>query len=223
MVKNKVRKNNAKNCEIILDQLAKEYPSAKSELDFTTPFECLIATMLSAQCTDQRVNMVTKELFAKYKNPKDYLNTNAGQLEKLIKSCNYYKTKSKHIIEACKILVEKHDGTVPNSRDTLMELPGVGRKTANVVLSNAFGLPAIAVDTHVFRVSNRIGIIEAKDPLKAEEQLMQVIKKNRWSDAHHWLILHGRRVCKARKPSCEKCIVSEWCVYYQKINDGGAQ
>ncbi|RQD69714.1 MAG: endonuclease III [Tindallia sp. MSAO_Bac2] len=201
--------------EKILDKLSEAYPSPRSELDFTNPLECLIATMLSAQCTDQRVNLVTKDLFDEFKSPEDYLVLDNHELEERIKSCNYYKTKSKHILETCKILHLKYNGEVPNTRSGLMELPGVGRKTANVVLSNAFGTPAIAVDTHVFRVANRLGIVKAENVTETEKQLMDAIPEEKWSDAHHWLILHGRRICKARKPLCEKCSVTNWCKYFK--------
>ncbi len=206
----------------VLCKLSQTYPAAKSELDFVNPLECLIATILSAQCTDQRVNMVTKDLFAEFKRPEDYLTLTSQEMEEKIKSCNYYKNKSKHIIKTCQMLLEKHNGQVPDNREALMDLPGVGRKTANVVLSNAFGKPAIAVDTHVNRVSNRLGLAKAEDPLETERQLMEVIPKKDWSDAHHWLILHGRRICKARKPSCKECELTEWCQYYQAFLKGDA-
>ena len=202
----------------VLHTLSQTYPAAKSELNFMNPLECLIATILSAQCTDQRVNMVTKDLFAECKKAEDYVTLTNQEMEEKIKSCNYYKNKSKHIIKSCQILLDKHEGQVPDNREALMELPGVGRKTANVVLSNAFGKPAIAVDTHVNRVSNRLGLAKSEDPLQTERQLMEVIPQKQWSDAHHWLILHGRRICKARKPSCEECNLTKWCRYYQAFS-----
>lgn len=195
----------------IRDILFHTYPSAESELNFTNPFECLIATMLSAQCTDQRVNLITVELFKETKGPADVVKLTETALQEKIKSCNYYKTKSKHIIQTCHILLMNHEGQVPSDRDSLMQLPGVGRKTANVVLSNVFGVPALAVDTHVFRVSNRLGLVKAKNPLQTEEQLMKVIPEHEWSSAHHWLILHGRRVCHARNPACEICPINHLC------------
>lgn len=206
--------------KMILQILSQTYPSAESELNFRNPMECLIATILSAQCTDKRVNMVTKELFTEFKRPEDYVGLKYEELEEKIKSCNYYKNKSKHIIHTCQILIDKYDGQVPDELEALMALPGVGRKTANVVLSNAFGKPAIAVDTHVNRVSNRLGLAKAQDPIETEKQLMKVIPESSWSEAHHWLILHGRRVCKARKPSCGECVLEEWCQYYQEFLKG---
>ncbi len=192
------------------------YPDAKSELDFSNPFELLIAVILSAQCTDKRVNQVTSKLFKVFKTPADFLQLSVEALGEWIRSCGFYNTKSKNILETCRILVEEYNGEIPTDRDQLMQLPGVGRKTANVVVSNVFGEPAIAVDTHVFRVSNRIGLAAADNVNKTEEQLMKRIPKEQWSDAHHWIILHGRRVCKARKPLCPQCPLTEYCLYYKK-------
>ena len=191
--------------------LANTYPSAESELDFTNPFECLIATMLSAQCTDQRVNIITAELFKEARGPEDVIRWTEAELQEKIKSCNYYKTKSKHILATCHRLLSDFQGQVPSDRTSLMQLPGVGRKTANVVLSNAFGVPALAVDTHVFRVANRLGLVTSKNPEETEFQLMDVIPENEWSAAHHWLILHGRRVCHARNPGCHRCSLNHLC------------
>ncbi|HLR35990.1 MAG TPA: endonuclease III, partial [Tissierellales bacterium] len=173
-----------------------------------------IATILSAQCTDVRVNKITKDLFKKYKKPEDYLELTQEELGELIRSCGFYKNKSKHILGTCKILVEEYGGKVPDTREELMKLPGVGRKTANVVLSNAFSVDAIAVDTHVFRVSNRIGLANSDNVLETEKDLMKNIDKKLWSKAHHWLILHGRRICKARRPLCEDCPLTDYCLYY---------
>ncbi|RKD29080.1 endonuclease III [Thermohalobacter berrensis] len=199
----------------VLDILKKLYPNPKSELNYSNPFELLIATILAAQCTDKRVNMITKDLFKKYKKPEDYLELSEEELGKKIKSCGFYRNKSKNILKTCKILVEKYGGKVPNSREELMKLPGVGRKTANVVISNAFNQDAIAVDTHVFRVSNRIGLANSNDVFDTEKDLMNNIPKKDWSDAHHWLIFHGRRVCKARRPKCEECPLTKYCLYYK--------
>ena len=195
----------------MLDILSKTYPSAESELNFTNPFECLIATMLSAQCTDLRVNIITEQLFKEIQKPSDVVSLAEEALQNKIRSCNYYKTKSKNIMSTCQMLMDKYDGHVPPDRELLMALPGVGRKTANVVLSNAFGVPAIAVDTHVKRVANRLGIASATDPLETEKQLMHVIPRERWSAAHHWLILHGRRICRARTPLCMTCPLNHLC------------
>lgn len=191
--------------------LSRTYPAAESELNFANPFECLIATMLSAQCTDQRVNLITEKLFQEVKGPEDVIALSEAELQHKLKSCNYYKTKSRHILQSCHQLLEQYQGQVPGNREALMALPGVGRKTANVVLSNSFGVPALAVDTHVLRVSNRLGLVQAKDPDETERQLMRVIPEEEWSAAHHWLILHGRRVCHARNPLCTECPLNHLC------------
>lgn len=206
---------NKEEIKIVLDKLQSLYPDARAELDFTNPFELLIATILSAQCTDVRVNIVTKELFKLVKTPKDVLELGVEELAKVIKTCGLYKSKSTNIIKACQILDDKYKGIVPNSIDDLQDLPGVGRKTANVVASNAFDVPAIAVDTHVFRVSNRLGLANHKDVLGTEKQLMKKIPRELWTKAHHMIIYHGRRLCKARKPLCEECIINTECLYYK--------
>ncbi len=200
----------------VIDRLYSTYPEAKAELNFTTPFELLIATILSAQCTDIRVNIVTEKLFKKVKTPQDYLKLGEGELSKYIKTCGLYQSKSKNIIKACKMLVDDYNGEVPKELDELIKLAGVGRKTANVVRSNAFGQPAIAVDTHVFRVSNRIGLVKETNVEQTELALMKVIPKNLWTKMHHVLIFHGRRCCSARKPKCDICIINDLCLY--KIN-----
>lgn len=197
----------------ILRLLEKHYSDATTELKYKNPFELLIATILAAQCTDRQVNKVTPELFRKYSSPAEMAVLKPEELEKEIYSCGFYKTKSRNIIETCKILLSKYGGEVPRDMKSLTSLPGVGRKTANVVLSNAFGEDAIAVDTHVFRVSNRLGLANAKDVFKTEQQLMKNIPKNKWSKAHHWLIYHGRRVCNAKKPDCENCFLQHLCKY----------
>ena len=198
----------------ILDDLDSLYPDAKAGLDFTTPFELLIATILSAQCTDVRVNKVTAVLFKEHNTPKSILDLGIDGLTKYIKSCGLYKTKSKNIINTCNVLYHDYDSKVPDNIEELMKLPGVGRKTANVVVSNAFDTPAIAVDTHVFRVTNRIGIVNEKDVLSTEKALMRVIPKERWSKSHHLFIWHGRNLCKARNPKCEECILNDRCKFY---------
>lgn len=198
----------------ILDDLDSLYPNAKAGLDFNTPFELLIATILSAQCTDVRVNKVTAVLFKEHNTPKTILDLGVDGLSKYIKSCGLYKTKSKNIINTCNILYHDYDSIVPDNIEELMKLPGVGRKTANVVVSNAFDTPAIAVDTHVFRVTNRIGIINEKDVLSTEIALMKEIPKERWSKSHHLFIWHGRNLCKARNPKCEECILNDRCKFY---------
>ena len=198
----------------VIDILDRLYPDARAELDFSNPFELLIATILSAQCTDVRVNKVTKELFTELRSPKDYIRLGEEELEKRIRSCGLSNGKSKNIIGACGIIEEKYRGNVPKTIQELMELPGVGKKTANVVASNAFGIPAIAVDTHVFRVSNRIGLAASATVEKTEEDLMKSIPKYKWTKAHHQLIFHGRRICKARNPLCEECPIRKNCLYY---------
>lgn len=194
--------------------LAETYPDAKPQLEFSNAFELLIATMLSAQCTDKQVNKCTAELFQRYGTPEAFAALAPEELEPHIKGCGLFKTKAKNIVATCKILTEEYGGRVPEDRDLLTALPGVGRKTANVVVSNAFGADAIAVDTHVFRVSNRIGLAEAKDVLNTEKQLMENIPKEKWSQAHHWIIYHGRQVCTARNPKCESCTIKERCRDY---------
>jgi len=198
----------------ILKLLEKHYYGAKTELKYHNPFQLLIATILSAQCTDKQVNKVTPALFAKYKKPEDFVNLTPEQLGEEIKSCGFYKTKSKNIIETCRILTEKYGGQVPRDLDSLQQLPGVGRKTANVVASNAFGIDAIAVDTHVFRVSNRLGLAKANSVEETERQLMKNIPKEKWSAAHHWLINHGRKICNARKPKCDECFLNSYCIFF---------
>ena len=189
----------------VLDALEGLYPEARAELAFTNPFETLIATILSAQCTDQRVNMVTEKLFKLYPDAKSMARLEPEELEPLIKSCGLYHSKAKHIVEACRALVEKYDGAVPADRSQLMALPGVGQKTAGVVLLAAFGDDQIPVDTHVFRVSNRIGLARATTPVAVEQQLRQLLPRGRWSHAHHLIIWHGRRCCHAIKPECARC------------------
>lgn len=199
----------------VINILLELYPDAKAELNFTNNFELLVATILSAQCTDVQVNKTTKELFKDYKTPRDYLRLTEEELGEKIRSCGFYKTKSKNILSTCKLLLENFNGEVPDTLEELITLPGVGRKTANVVLSNAFSKPAIAVDTHVFRVSNRIGLADSDNVLDTEKDLMNNIDKGMWSKSHHLLIFHGRRICKARKPLCEKCPLTDYCFYYK--------
>lgn len=200
-----------KKVDRVLGQLAEMYPDAATELHHTTPFELLIATMLSAQCTDKRVNMITPRLFSRYKDAAALADAPLESVEELIRDCGLFHTKARNIKSTAQRLEENWGGEVPADRDLLMTLPGVGRKTANVVVSNAFGHDAIAVDTHVFRVSHRLGWSDAKDADGTEEQLMRMIPKKKWSKAHHWLILHGRRICLARNPLCSECILFKDC------------
>jgi endonuclease-3 len=205
---------NKENRGKVLDILSKVYGGTKCGLDFTTSFELLISTILSAQCTDKRVNIVTKELYKEYNTPEAMVTLTEEELGEKIRSCGFYKNKSKNILGCCRMLLEKHGGEVPRTMEELIELPGVGRKTANVVLSNAFGVPSIAVDTHVFRLSNRIGIAKGKNVDEVEQKLMKNIPKEMWSDAHHYLVWHGREICNARKPKCEECPIVQHCEYF---------
>lgn len=205
-----------KNILWVLSQLNSLYPDAKAELDFETPFELLIAVILSAQCTDIRVNQVTKVLFKIANTAKSLCELPLDEIETLIKPCGLYKTKAKNIKATACMLVNDYGGEVPNAHEALMKLPGVGRKTANVVVSNVFDTPAIAVDTHVFRVSNRIGIAKANDVENTEIQLQKALPKETWSKAHHQLIFLGRRICKARSPMCEVCPIAEVCLYHKE-------
>lgn len=201
--------------EKILAELKRLYPDARPELNFTNPYETLIATILSAQCTDKRVNVVTERLFKVYKSPADLAKLQPEELEPHIKECGIYRNKAKNIVATCRVICDEYGGEVPGDWDELVKLPGVGRKTANVVWSNAFGGDAIAVDTHVFRVSNRLGLADASNVEKTELQLQQAIPKAEWSTAHHWLIFHGRRVCTARAPKCDTCTLKELCKHQQ--------
>ena len=215
----KAKKKNRENIKKILDILEQTYPDAECELNYTSAFELLIATILSAQCTDVRVNKVTAELFKKYNKPEDFAKLSTAEISEEIKSCGLYKSKAQKIKETSVILCSNYGGEVPDKMEELVKLPGVGRKTANVVLSNAFGVDAIAVDTHVFRVSSRIGLVKTDTPEKTEFELMKVLPKKRWSKAHHLIIFHGRRICKARKPECNICPIVEYCDYYREGND----
>lgn len=197
-----------------LSILEKTYPDAKPMLEYKNAFELLVAVILSAQCTDRQVNKCTRALFEKYSSAEDFANMSEDELFNYIRGCGLYQTKGRNIIKAAGMLVERYEGRVPEEREELMKLPGVGRKTANVVLSNAFGKNAIAVDTHVFRVANRIGLSKAADVLNTELQLMENIPEEKWSPAHHWLIWHGRLVCSARNPKCELCTLKGVCGEY---------
>ncbi|WP_097026537.1 endonuclease III [Clostridium peptidivorans] len=205
-----------KNIDNVIKILGETYPNAECELNFKSPYELLVATILSAQCTDKRVNVVTSELFKEYNTPEKMVSLTEEELGEKIRSCGFYKNKSKNILETSKSIIIEHSGEVPKTMEELIRLPGVGRKTANVVLSNAFGVPAIAVDTHVFRVSNRIGIAHGNTPEQVEDELMKNIPKDMWSITHHYLIWHGRNICKARKPDCEVCPVAPYCEYYSE-------
>lgn len=202
------------NTQKILKELAALYPEAKPALEYRSPYELLVAVILSAQCTDERVNKVTSILFKEHSTPQSMLELTQEKLEKYIYSCGFYHNKAAHILSASRDILEKYNGEVPNDLEGLRTLAGVGRKTANVVYSVAFGGDAIAVDTHVFRVSNRLGIAEGKTPDKVEDGLCEAIPKNLWSKAHHYLIYHGRRVCHSQKPDCENCTLKNYCKFY---------
>ncbi|MCK8826896.1 endonuclease III [Natroniella acetigena] len=205
-------KTTAEACKII-KILEENYPEPETELNYTNPVELLIAVILSAQSTDKQVNKVTEKLFKKYKGPDDFANLTVEELATEIRGVGLYRNKSKYIIKTCQMLLDNYEGQVPQTREELMKLAGVGRKTANVVVSSIFGVDAIAVDTHVFRVSNRIGLAASDKIDQVEQDLMEVIPKNLWSAAHQWLIFHGRNLCKARRPNCSECPIIEHCDY----------
>lgn len=206
----KEEKNRARTRKIIA-RLKKAYPDAKCSLNHSNPLELLIATILSAQCTDQRVNIVTADLFRKYRSCADYLKVPASELQNDVRTTGFFRNKTKSIQGACKILNEKGD-RVPNTIEELLELPGVARKTANVVLGNAFGIASgVVVDTHVSRLSQRLGLTKNKQAEKIERDLIELVPKKDWIDFPHLLIYHGRQICKARKPLCEKCVVEKYC------------
>ncbi|SRR6056297_64462 len=210
----------SKEIKRVVEKLRDVYNDAKPGLNYKNPFELLISTILSAQCTDARVNIVTKVLFKKARTPQEILLMSELELSDIIKSCGLYRMKAKNILGTCNLLISDHGGNVPNTRSELMKFPGVGRKTANVVLSHAFGKPAMAVDTHVQRVSNRIGIASSDTPQKTELQLMEIIEEKDWGDAHLWLISHGRKICTARKPKCDICPINKECRYFNNQLNG---
>lgn len=200
----------------VLDELDNLYPDAHCELVHSSPFELLVSTILSAQTTDVRVNIVTEDLYKEYNTPEKMLELSQEELQEKIRTIGFFRNKSKHILNTSRIIIDDYDGQVPSSREELMKLPGVGRKTANVVISNAFGQQAIAVDTHVFRVSNRIGLADSDKVEGTEEDLMENIPEDEWTKTHHLIIFHGRRMCKARNPECEICPIKDICFYYNK-------
>ena len=196
----------------IIELLEEQFPDAKTALNFSNPLEILFATMLSAQTTDERVNIVTKRLFQKYRTPEDYTHIDIKELEQDIRSTGFYHIKARNLQNAAKLLVEKYNSKVPRTMEELLELPGVARKTANIVLYNAYGVIAgIAVDTHVRRVSGRLGLTESEEPARIEQDLMKITPNEKWMELTDLLIYHGRKVCTARKPNCEICILNEYC------------
>lgn len=202
----------------ILRRLEKAYPDAVIELNFKSPLELLVATILAAQCTDKRVNEVTKDLFQKYRSAKDYAKADLKTFEKEIRPTGFYKNKAKNITACCRDIVEKFGGEVPSKLDDLVNLPGIGRKTANVVLGNAFGQQAIAVDTHVHRVARRLDFSTSKDPDEVEADLCKLFPKNKWTHITHILTIHGRRTCQAKKPLCPQCSVENLCYSEDKVS-----
>lgn len=202
--------------EILLNELKKLYPDASCSLDYTTPLELLIATQLAAQCTDARVNIVTKELFKKYRNVEDYAGANLQELEQDIKSTGFFRNKAKNIKECCIKIITDFGGEVPNNMEDLLKLPGVGRKTANVVLSTIYSKPGVIVDTHCTRLSNRLGLTKSKNPEIIEKDLMKLLPRSEWANFSHYLVFHGRAVCQARRPKCEICSIIAYCVYANK-------
>jgi endonuclease III len=210
--------NDAKR-RAIFERLRAANPEPRTELHFSSPFELLVAVILSAQATDKSVNKATAGLFRAAPTPAAMLALGVDGLSRHIRSIGLYNSKAKNIIETCRLLIERHSGEVPASREELERLPGVGRKTANVVLNTAFGQPTIAVDTHIFRVANRIGLAAGKTPRAVEDKLLKVVPPEFLKDAHHWLILHGRYTCKARNPACPVCVINDLCEYRHKTHD----
>ena len=207
---------NKKDAIIIIETLKEMYPDAKCSLDFSTPFQMLVSVVLSAQCTDERVNKTTPSIFSKYSTPQDFADMDIELLEELIHPCGFYKTKAKNLKRTAQILVEKNDGIVPNNMEDLMSLPGVGRKSANVIMLEAFDLPqGIAVDTHCKRIANRLGFSSESDPAKIEQDLLKVIPKEYYKDVNHIFIWHGRNVCTSQKPKCDSCKLQQYCKFYK--------
>lgn len=210
---------NPQKRRLIFERFKANNPNPATELVYNSPFELLIAVILSAQATDKSVNHATKKLFAIANTPASLLDIGEQRLKTYIKTIGLFNTKAKNIIKTCGLLIEKYEAQVPNDRQSLESLPGVGRKTANVLLNTLFGEPTIAVDTHIFRVANRTRLACGKTPYEVEQKLMKVLPKEYLHNAHHWLVLHGRYTCTARKPHCPKCIIKDWCEYPYKTQD----
>ncbi|NCD07900.1 MAG: endonuclease III [Negativicutes bacterium] len=205
-----------KKTDLILACLEEEYSGTATALNYTSPFELLVAVIMSAQCTDERVNKITARIFPKYNSPQKMALLSQEQMEDIIRDCGLFRSKAKNILATCHKLIEAYSGRVPDNVQELMTLPGVGKKTANVIANIIYGVPAIAVDTHVFRVSHRLGLSDGKDPIAVEQDLMRAIPKDKWGEAHHWLIWHGRKICRARKPYCHECMLLNLCPYDNK-------
>ncbi|HRS01285.1 MAG TPA: endonuclease III [Bacteroidota bacterium] len=216
---NETLENKKKRMANIISILEKEYPNAHTVLKYNTPFELLVATVLSAQCTDERVNKVTEKLFKKYITIDDYLKVPQEELERDIYSTGFYKSKASKIRESARILLEQYHGEMPNTIEELTKLPGVGRKTANVLLANLFNTPGIVVDTHVIRLSNRLGFVDTDNPEKIEYELNEIIPKDKWIGFTYCIIEHGRKICTARNPKCDKCSLSQYCKYYAELTE----
>lgn len=197
----------------IFEKLKKDYPEAECSLDHRTPLQLLVATVLSAQCTDARVNKVTPALFKRFKGPEDYVDAPIEEVRKYIQSCGFYKNKAKNIVGACTAIIEQHGGKVPRTLDELVKLPGVGRKTANVILGTAFGIPGVVVDTHCGRIARRLGFTKETDPVKVEHALMKIWRKEDWSLYSHFMVFHGRAVCDSRSPKCSGCSLRALCPF----------
>jgi endonuclease-3 len=208
------KKEKVKGIIIVFDEI---YPDAECSLSYKDPLQLLIATQLAAQCTDARVNIVTQTLFVKYKDVHDFANADLNELEQDIKSTGFYRNKAFNIKNCCKMIIEQFGGKVPGNMDDLLKLPGVGRKTANLVLGDIFGIPGIVIDTHAKRLSQRIGLTDKEDPVKIEFDLMKIVPKNSWSKMCHQLVYHGRAVCTARKPKCSECKIREYCDFGNTI------
>ncbi len=208
--------SDSKRIAQILHILEQTYAGSESALKFASVFQLLVAVILSAQTNDNQVNRITDRLFRQYSDAAAFAALTPAELEPLISSCGLYKNKAKNIIASAQKIVNDFDGNVPNNKEQLMQLPGVGGKTANVILSVGFGIPALAVDTHVFRVSNRLGLVQTKTPEQTELALCQLIPQNKWGDAHHWLIWHGRKICAARNPKCDLCPLQDLCSFRNK-------
>lgn len=209
-----MRKN--ERAKTILSELKKLYPDARCTLDYTSPLELLIATQLAAQCTDARVNIVTKDLFKKYPNAEDYAAADLQKLEQVIRSTGFFRNKAKNIKECCTRLLTHYNGKVPDNMEDLLSLPGVGRKTANVILSTIYSKPGVIVDTHCTRLSNRLGLTKSQNPGIIEKDIMKLLPKSEWANFSHCLVSHGRAVCQARKPKCEICSIMSYCAYQNK-------
>lgn len=211
-VKTTIAANKARAAEVF-ERLNAHYPDAECSLDFTKPLELLVATILAAQCTDERVNIVTKTLFKKYKTAQDYVKAPQEELETYVKSCGFYRNKAKHIKKMCQSLIDQHGGEVPDTMEALVKLDGVGRKTANVILGECFGGQGIIVDTHCGRINRRLGFTKNEDPVKVEKDLMKVVPREHWTQYSHCMVFHGRAICQSRAPKCSECPVEDLCPF----------